>query len=223
MISIIIPVYNEEKIIRKVLGGLQYGDSIEVIVVDGGSRDRTVEFAEQYPVKVVQSIKNRAVQMNKGAEAACGDVLLFLHADCIIEEGGLKAIQNYLRDGYHGGCLSQKIVSSNIIFRCIEASGNLRARWFRIFYGDQAIFVRKDIFLKVGGFDNIQLFEDILFSKKIKKEGKTILLNKKVFVSPRRWQENGVIKTTFINCLLTFGFLLNVPYDRLKKIYHDIR
>lgn len=223
MISIIIPVYNEEKIIRKVLGGMQYGDSIEVIVVDGGSHDRTVEFAGQYPVKVVQSIQNRAVQMNKGAEVSCGDVLLFLHADCILEEGSLKAIQNSLRGGYHGGCLSQKIVSSNIIFRCIETSGNLRAKWFKVFYGDQAIFMRKDIFLKLGGFDRVHLFEDVLFSKKIRKEVKTKVLNKHVFVSPRRWEENGIIKTTFINWLLTFGFLLNVPYDRLKKLYHDIR
>lgn len=223
MISIIIPVYNEERIIRKVLGGLQYGDSIEVIVVDGGSRDRTVEFAAQYPVKVIQSIKNRAVQMNKGAEASSGDMLLFLHADCLLEEGSLKAIQDSLRDGYDGGCLCQRINSTNFIFRCIEASGSLRAKCLKVFYGDQAIFVRKDIFLKVGGFDNIPLFEDILFSKKIKKEGKTMVLNKKVFVSPRRWEENGIVKATFINWLLTFGFLLNVPYDRLKKLYHDIR
>jgi rSAM/selenodomain-associated transferase 2 len=223
MLSIIIPVYNEEKIIRKVLGGLQYGDSIEVIVVDGGSRDRTVEFAAQYPVKVIQSIKNRAVQMNKGAEASSGDMLLFLHADCLLEEGSLKAIQDSLRDGYDGGCLCQRINSTNFIFRCIEASGSLRAKCLKVFYGDQAIFVRKDIFLKVGGFDNIPLFEDILFSKKIKKEGKTMVLNKKVFVSPRRWEENGIVKATFINWLLTFGFLLNVPYDRLKKLYHDIR
>ncbi|MBI3008197.1 MAG: TIGR04283 family arsenosugar biosynthesis glycosyltransferase [Candidatus Omnitrophica bacterium] len=223
MLSIIIPVYNEEKIIRKILGTLPYSDNIEVIIVDGGSSDRTIEFAGQYPVKVVQSIKNRAVQMNKGAEMACGDILLFLHADCLLEKGSIEAIQDILKDGYGGGCLCQRINSTNFIFRCIEASGSLRAKCLKIFYGDQAIFVRRDIFFKLGGFDQVPLFEDVLFSKKIKKEVKTKMLNKHVFVSPRRWEENGIIKTTFINWLLTLGFLLNVPYDRLKKLYQDIR
>src|SRR3989304_2310283 len=121
MITIIIPVYNEEKIIREVLGTLPYGDNIEVIIVDGESNDRTVEFAGQYPVKVIESVKNRAVQMNKGAEAACGDILLFLHADCLLEQGSLDTIQSYLNNGYIGGCLSQKIKSQKIIFRFIEA------------------------------------------------------------------------------------------------------
>jgi len=223
MTSIIIPVYNEEKNINRVLESLADDKGLEIIVVDGRSEDRTVEFASRFPVKVIQCSKNRALQMNKGAEASCGDMLLFLHADCFLEKGSIGAIQDILRDGYGGGCLTQKIKSSKRIFRCIEASGNIRARLLKIFYGDQAIFVRRDIFLKLGGFDDISLFEDVLFSKKMGKEIKTKILNKKVFVSPRRWEKGGIIRVTFINWLLTLGFILNVPIDRLKRIYHDIR
>lgn len=223
MISVIVPVYNEEKIIKQFLGSFSYNHSFEMIVVDGNSCDRTKELAQGFAVKVVECIKNRALQMNRGAQTAQGDVFLFLHCDCLPEEGSLEVIEDYLRDGYSGGCFSQRIRSPGLIYRFIEGSGNLRARLSKIFYGDQAIFVRKDIFLKAGGFDNVPLFEDILFSKKIAREGKTCVLSKKVFVSPRRWMKKGIIKATIIFSVLTLGFYLGIPYNRLKRLYPDIR
>lgn len=96
MISIIIPVYNEEIAIKKVLETLAYAEDLEVIVVGGGSFDRTVEFAKQYPVKVIQYVKNRALQMNEGVKISKGDILLFLHADCVLEKGILETINNCL-------------------------------------------------------------------------------------------------------------------------------
>ena len=161
--------------------------------------------------------------MNEGAKISRGNILLFLHADCFFEEGVLEAIEDYLTKGYIGGCLSQIINSNRIIYRFIEASGNIRAQLFKIFYGDQAIFARKDIFLKVDGFDDVILFEDTLFSKKLKKEGRLRVLNNKVFVSPRRWEKNGIMKTTFINWFLTLGFMLGVPLHILKRLYIDVR
>jgi|SRR3989338_7540235 len=223
MISIIIPVYNEENIIQETLAALPYKDNLEVIVVDGGSLDRTVEIAKGYPVKVILGPKNRALQMNMGAEAAKGEAFLFLHADCALEAGSLGEIQGYLGNGCVGGCLRQRINSGKLIYRAIEASGNIRARLSKVFYGDQAIFVRRDVFFKVGGFDNIPIFEDIFFSKKLKKAGQTKVLDKKVFVSPRRWEKNGIIKTTFIYWLLTIGLRLNFSIDTLKRIYYDVR
>lgn len=223
MISVIIPVYNEESAIRKTLSALPYKDGLEVIVVDGESRDRTREFARAFPAAVVECVKSRALQMNKGAQLATQDALVFLHADCRLEDGSLRAISDCLRAGYVGGCLTQAIDSKKFIYRLIEYSGNIRARLSKIFYGDQAIFVRRDVFFKLGGFDNLPLFEDILFSKKLTREGETGILAKRVFASPRRWQKNGIVMTTIIFWLLTLGLSLGISFDRLKRFYQDIR
>lgn len=223
MISLIIPVYNEEKTIAQVLGKLSYNDNIETIVVDGGSSDRTVELVSDYPVQVILCIKNRATQMNRGAQAAKGDILLFLHSDCVLERGSFEAIRSCLARGHVGGCLSQRIDSRKVIYRFIEKSGNLRARLSGVFYGDQAIFVRRDVFFKAGGFDRVELFDDVMFSRKLKEAGRTCVLDKKVYTSARRWEKQGIIRATLINWLLTSGFLLKIPIYKLQKLYYDIR
>jgi len=161
--------------------------------------------------------------MNEGAKISRGNILLFLHADCLIENGSLKEIVYCIDNGYIGGCLSQRIDSHRLIYRFIESSGNIRARLFKVFYGDQAIFVRRDIFFRVKGFDNVDLFDDILFSKKLKKMGKVCVLNDKVYASCRRWTRQGVIKTTLINWLLILGFFIGIAPRILKKIYDDCR
>lgn len=149
----------------------------------GQSHDRTVEFARKQHVKVISSVKNRAMQMNAGARAAQGDILLFLHADCLLEDGALTAITDHINNGYIGGCLTQKISADNILYRIIEISGNIRATVFKVFYGDQAIFAQRDIFFKLDGFDNTPLFEDILFSRKMRREGRTKALRKLLLVN----------------------------------------
>ncbi len=223
MISIIIPVYNEEKTIEKTLSSLIKETGVEVIVVDGGSTDSTVSCICNYPVTVIKEKKNRALQMNAGAREAKGDVLLFLHADCILEEGAIGAIRDSVSSGFVGGCLRQVINSPGFIYRMIEASGDIRAKVSRIFYGDQAIFVRKDIFSKLNGYDDVSLFDDVLFSKKLRRAGKTCVLDKKVYASNRRWQKQGIVKVTAINWLVSAGFMLGVSPRVLKKIYKDIR
>ncbi len=222
-VSGVIPVYNEESTIRRLLDSFRGDGSVEIIIVDGGSTDGTVELAGSYPVKVIRSEKNRGIQMNRGAEAAEGEALLFLHADCLLEEGSLEAVAHSLGNGCIGGCLRQRIQSGRRVFRFIEGTGNLRARWLRVFYGDQAIFTRRSTFLDMGGFGSAPLFEDIVFSRELKKRGRTCMLDKQVHTSPRRWERQGILRTTLINYLLTAGFLLGLPADRLRRIYGDIR
>lgn len=223
MISVIMPVYNEEAAIGEALSSLLGNNNIEVIVADGASSDRTVERAMRYPVRVISSEKGRARQMNAGAKAAQGQYLIFLHADCFFENGALEAVKDALNNGYIGGCFYYKIHSPRIIYRLIEASGNIRARLSKIFYGDQAIFVRRDAFFKIGGFDDVDLFEDILFSRKMKKAGRTEILPQAVYASARRWERQGVIKATLIYWLLGLGLSFGIPNDILKKVYLDVR
>lgn len=223
MISIIIPVYNEGAIIKDALSALSYNDNLEVIVADGNSDDNTIEQARHYPVKIIKSIKNRAAQLNAAAKTAKGNSLLFLHADCKLEEGSLESIEYILNDGFVGGCLRQRIASDKLIYRFIEASGNTRAGLLKVFYGDQGIFVRRNVFFKLNGFDEVGLFDDVMFSNKLSREGKTRVLDKNIYTSPRRWTKQGIIKTTLINWFLTLAFIFGVSAQRLKNIYNDIR
>lgn len=223
MVSVIIPVYNEESAIREILTTLPLGSSLEAIVVDGGSTDRTKEIAGQFPVRIIEAAKNRAIQMNQGAKQARGDIFLFLHSDCLLQDESIKSIENYLSNGYIGGCLTQRINSDRFIFRLIENSGNIRARLSRIFYGDQGIFVRKDVFFEIGGFPEVPIMEDVLFSKKLRETGKTIVLSDKILVSRRRWDKRGILKTTLLYNTIIILFKLGYPLEKIKLLYDDLR
>jgi len=223
MVSCIIPVYNEEKLIGSTLDNLSRFEGLEIIVVDGGSSDRSRDVINTYPVTSISSPKGRSHQMNVGAAVAKGSILLFLHADCILEPGALEAVSEAIGQGSIGGCFTQEINGRNIFYRSIEFSGNIRAKIAKVFYGDQGIFVRKDAFLKIGGFDSVVLFEDVIFSRKLKKVGKVCVLNSKVYAEPRRWKTQGIVKATLINWLVTVGFISGIPTKILSKIYCDIR
>lgn len=223
MISVIIPTFNEERNIVRTLQKLsQEVLPHEVIVVDGGSQDRTVEFARPH-AEVVFSRKGRGIQMNEGAKGARGDILFFLHGDCEIEEGALKVIEDAVRNGYVGGCLTHKIQDPRFIFRLIESSGNIRALWRKIFYGDQGIFIRADVFRELSGFKPFPIFEDVEFSRRLRRKGRTVILRHKLYTSNRRWVRQGVLKTMMINGLLLFLYHVGCPTDLLAKWYRDLR
>ena len=224
MLSIIIPVYNEEYILRQNKDYFRsLSESAEVIFVDGGSSDDTIKIAKTYG-HVIKSQKNRAIQMNCGATTAKYDTLLFLHADSILHEGGVNMIKDAVRHkGYIGGCFCQNLDQPGLIYKWIALTGNVRARISRIFYGDQGIFVRKDIFMQLGGFPEVDICEDVLFTKNLKKLGKVGVLCQPIHCSARRWINQGVLKTTFLNMRITLGLLFGSNHKQLAKLYQDIR
>lgn len=224
MLSIIIPIYNEEKALSDNPGYFKsLAGQAEVIFVDGGSCDASVRLAGEYGL-VISGKKGRASQMNYGAGFSKNDTLLFLHADTRINIGTLISMEKKIREGAVGaGCLTQCIEKPGIAYRLIEIFGNFRARITKVFYGDQGIFVNKGLFMKLNGFPEVPVMEDILFTMKLRKFTKPIVLPDKIFVSPRRWEKSGVIKTIFLYSFLNILFWLKVPFKKIKMIYPDLR
>ncbi|MCQ9208760.1 MAG: TIGR04283 family arsenosugar biosynthesis glycosyltransferase [Omnitrophica bacterium] len=222
--SIITPILNEEKLL---LSQSSYYRGItqraELIFIDGGSLDKSAEIAGRFG-QILHSQKGRATQMNCGARLAQEKLLLFLHADTKIALKTLDSIETKVEQGsYIGGCLTQRIDKDGFAYRFIESFGNARARSTKVFYGDQGIFIRKDAFWQMGGFPEAPVMEDIIFSKKMRKLGKTIVLPDKIWVSPRRWEKQGILKTVFLYSLLNILFRLKIPLNRIKKLYAELR
>ena len=222
-ISIIIPVLNEAKILARTLSELQSGlRNHELIIADGGSTDGSVHIAEKYG-KVVISARGRAKQLNAGASAASGDILIFLHADIWLESGALAAVETALSSGYVGGGFCQKIDGKNILYRAIERAGNIRGKYLKVFYGDSGIFLKRADFEKIGGFPEIPILEEMEFSKNLRRLGKTTLVTPHIHISARRWETKGIVRTTVNNWLITVLYFLKFSPEQLAKLYRHIR
>ncbi|MGE0821257.1 MAG: TIGR04283 family arsenosugar biosynthesis glycosyltransferase [Candidatus Binatia bacterium] len=223
-LSIIIPTLNEAPTIAQSLSRLRHEDSCELIVVDGGSSDGTAELARPHADKILPTAKGRARQMNVGARAASGDVLLFLHADTILPAGFTSAIEEALRDPQVvGGRFDVRLNAAGWPFRMIETMMNLRSRLTRISTGDQAIFVRREVFQQIGGYPDIALMEDLELSRALKRAGKVACLRERVVTSARRWQQHGVFRTILQMWVLRFCHFIGVPAARLRAFYADTR
>lgn len=224
MISIIIPIYNEEKLLKeKYLYFAYLGGFAELIFVDGNSTDSS-EHVIPLNGKLVKTKRNRAIQMNLGAKEAENDVLLFLHADTAISLDTIKAVEQALEfKQYVGGCLCHTINQPGLLFRWIAFTGNVRARLTGIYYGDQGIFVKKDVFKRIGGFPKTNLAEDVLFSLKLKKEGEIKMLSNKIYCSARRWEKQGILKTFAVNLRISLCLLFGQNLDRFARCYADVR
>ena len=225
MITIIIPVLNEEKNIAKVLENIsQLDGEKEIIVVDGGSIDNTVGIVEKKDVILLSSEKGRGCQMNKGAEIAKGETLLFLHADTKLPDNAILEIDKVMKAPESiGGRFDVRFDDNRFIFKLIAFLMNWRSSLTEIFTGDHAIFIRKSAFKELGGYSEIPLMEDIELSKKMKRKGKVACINNCVITSARKWKEEGIIKTILLMWLLRLLYFFKVSPIFLSKIYYKKR
>jgi rSAM/selenodomain-associated transferase 2 len=221
--SIIIPTLNEEVLIGGAIEKARLLQPTEIIVVDGGSDDGTL--AAAYPAdQVVAAPRGRAAQQNAGASSASGDVLLFLHTDCWLAPGSLDQIATAITDPHCvGGCFRQRIDADGLRFRWLERGNTWRVRVSRVAYGDQGIFVRREVFKRMGGFPDLALMEDLYFTKRLRKEGRLALLEGPLHVSARRWEREGVVRQTARNWCLTLAARLGVSPNRLARFYPHVR
>ncbi|MFA7467593.1 MAG: TIGR04283 family arsenosugar biosynthesis glycosyltransferase [Desulfotomaculaceae bacterium] len=224
LISLIIPIYNESKTISGTLEHLQqWGNRLEIIVVDGGSKDGTPDLAGTASV-VVQALKGRAVQMNAGASHARGEWLVFLHSDTRLPPDFLRQMELALQNKQVvGGAFKMRINHPGLFFYLTSLGSNLRAATTGIYFGDQTIFARRDVFHRVGGFPPLELMEDWDFSRRLRRAGKTVLLPGPVSTSARRWLVNGKWRTTWLLHKIKLLYLLGTDPAELKKIYTDTR
>jgi rSAM/selenodomain-associated transferase 2 len=221
-LSIIIPVLDEGEGITATLDSLAELRSlgVEVIVVDGGSRDATVQRARLRADAVISAPRGRAVQMNAGAEKAAGDVLLFLHADTRLPAAAEHVVLNELaRSGRAWGRFDVDIEGAHPLLRVIAFCMNMRSRMTGIATGDQAIFVRRDAFQAAGEFPPIALMEDIALCKRLKRIGRPLCLRERVVTSGRRWERNGIVFTIFLMWRLRLAYLFGADPGKLAQRY----
>jgi rSAM/selenodomain-associated transferase 2 len=222
-ISIIIPTLNEEACLGETLRRLTAEAPHEVLVVDGGSTDATCRIAAG-GARLLRGPRGRAAQMNLGAAHATGEVLVFLHADCVLEAGALRAVADVLgRRGSAAGCFRMTVAAPGLGYRLIDACATARVRLTGIVYGDQGLFVERERFRSLGGFPSVQLMEDVFLSMQLRRQGRVVVAPRRIFVSPRRWQRQGLVRQTLRNWVLTALAAGGVHPDRLAAYYPVVR
>jgi rSAM/selenodomain-associated transferase 2 len=221
-LSIIMPVLDEGESIAAALDALAdlRGLGVEVIVVDGGSSDATVQRARLRADRVLKAPRGRASQMNAGAEKASGDVLLFLHADTRLPAAAeLVVLGGLERSGRAWGRFDVTISGRHPLLAVVSRMMNLRSRASGIATGDQAIFVKRDAFVAAGGFPAIPLMEDIALCKRLKRVGRPLCLSERVVTSGRRWEQRGVLRTIVLMWRLRLSYFLGADPALLARRY----
>lgn len=217
-VSVVIPTINEQNSIAAAVHSAQQAGAREVIVSDGGSIDRTISVATEAGAnKIVKSIPGRGIQLNAGAFVADSAWVLFLHADNQLDPKCLRQIVD--EDDLVWGAFCQQIQSTRKILRAIQWGNAMRVKIRGMAFGDQAIFVRRDVFKRHGGFAEISLMEDVEWSQRMRKVAWPRLLDGPVMVDPRRWEKNGAIKQTLRNWSIQLRYKFGESPESLRRRY----
>jgi len=223
-IAIIIPVFNEASVLPELIEQLQAVGADELIFVDGGSCDESRRLLEYSGVRWLQSESGRATQMNVGAEDCISDILLFIHADTLINYSNISALREEMKDAsYVGGRFDVCLSGDALSFRLIEWLINMRSRLTGISTGDQCQFVRRSVFEQMGGFPEQLLMEDIEFSRRLKRQGRIACLRETVITSSRRWEQHGIVATVWLMWKLRFLYRFGVSPEKLAQMYRQAR
>jgi rSAM/selenodomain-associated transferase 2 len=219
-ISIIVPVLDEAANLRPLLGNLRYcPPSSEIIVVDGGSQDGSVEIAGELADHVIASRPGRAVQMNIGAKAAHGDVLWFVHADSTVTPSLGPAIETILDDPeVVGGCFRLRLTSTKAIYRIRDSIGNFLVGVTGIALGDRGIFCRTDAFLAVGGYPDLSILEDAEFYRKLRSRGQVVQLQQSIGSSVRRYEALGPTRTMLFYAFVMLLYAVGIRIRKLERL-----
>ena len=234
MISIVIPTLNESVYLANTLLSIfdAVSNPIEIIVVDGGSVDNTVEIARKFGVQVLLCGNGRSYQMNAGAAVATGDVLMFLHGDTVVPIGFDRWVEESInlpkfplpkKDQPIAGAFNLEINGDRSGLRWVEWGVKVRSKFFNLPYGDQALFLKASTFHELGGFPELLIMEDFVFVRSLLKYGKITIVPAAVTTSARRWEQQGILKTTIINQVMILGYYLGISPNRLKQWYRSTR
>jgi rSAM/selenodomain-associated transferase 2 len=223
-IAVIIPTLNEAEELRTTIGLARARGAGYVIVADGGSSDATLEVADQIADLAISAPRGRAVQMNSGARRArSAEVLLFLHADTHLPRRFREPVEAAIASGAVGGRFDVELRGAHWLLPLIGGLINLRSRWSGIATGDQAMFVRRDVFEALGGFAEIPLMEDVELSRRLRKLGPVAALRERASTSARRWEGAGVARTILLMWWLRLAFACGVSPERLARSYRAQR
>ena len=222
MISIVVPVLDEAREVARSLGRLQRlrVAGHQVVVVDGGSTDGTPRIAAPLTDRLIQAPRGRARQMNAGAAAAKGSVLLFLHADTTLPERADRLVLDGMGStGRRWGRFDVRLSGRHPLLRLGGRWISARSRLTGVATGDQAIFIRRDLFERLGGYPDIPLMEDVALTKALRRHGRPLCIREPVITSSRRWEERGILRTMVLMNRLRLAYFLGADPSRLAERY----
>ncbi|MBT8119317.1 MAG: TIGR04283 family arsenosugar biosynthesis glycosyltransferase [Gammaproteobacteria bacterium] len=226
MLSVIIPTLNEEKALPETLATVfEQAAGEEVIVVDGGSTDDTENICKRYPgITFISSEKGRAAQLNAGAKIANGDILLFLHADTLLPANALDTIKEMMRhEQYQAGGFKHSFGDEDWRLKFISFLDNRRCLKTKIIYGDQAMFIKRKLFDRLGGFPEVKIMEDIYFCEKLVKETTPVILDSYARTDPRKFIKMGIWRSLYRVAAIQTRHELKLPVANDHPFFSEIR